>query len=53
MLDLFTESLVRGGFICLGPNEDILFSDVRHRYRRLDDAARIFQLHAGENPAVA
>ncbi len=53
VLDLFTESLVRGGFICLGPNEDILFSDVRHRYRRLDDAARIFQLHAGENPAVA
>jgi chemotaxis protein methyltransferase CheR len=46
VLGLFTESLVRGGFLCLGTNEDILFSDVRHFYKRVDDPARIFQLKA-------
>lgn len=43
VLGLFTESLARGGFLCLGTSEDILFSDVRHLYRSVDDSARIYQ----------
>jgi chemotaxis protein methyltransferase CheR len=49
VLGLFTESLVRGGFLCLGANEDIVYSDLRHFYKRVDNAARIFQLKAAGN----
>ncbi len=43
VIGLFTDSLVRGGFLCLGTNEDLLFSDVRHFYKRVNNPARIFQ----------
>lgn len=49
VLGLLTESLVRGGFLCLGPNEDIMFSNVRDFYRRVDEAARIFQLQPAQS----
>lgn len=48
VLGLFTQSLARGGFLCLGTSEDILFSDVRELYRSVDDSARIFQLKSSE-----
>jgi chemotaxis protein methyltransferase CheR len=42
-LGLFTESLVHGGFLCLGTKEDLRFTDVRHRYQVVDDKARIYK----------
>ncbi len=42
-LRLFTESLVPGGFLCLGPHEDVRFSDVADRYAVVDDKTRIFK----------
>jgi chemotaxis protein methyltransferase CheR len=49
VLGVFTESLVHNGFLCLGTNEDILFSDDRYSYRSVDEPARIFQRLAVRN----
>jgi chemotaxis protein methyltransferase CheR len=43
VLGLFTEGLVHGGFLCLGTEEDIRFSDVSHRYAVVDRKARLFR----------
>ena len=40
---LFTESLVHGGFLCLGTKEDIQFTDVSNRYDVVDEKARIYK----------
>lgn len=45
-LGLFTESLVRGGFLCLGTKEDIQFSAVRDAYEAVARPARIFKRKA-------
>jgi len=42
-LGLFTESLVHGGFLCLGTRESLQFSEVRDDFRVVDDKARIYQ----------
>ncbi|MBA4370172.1 MAG: chemotaxis protein CheR [Coriobacteriaceae bacterium] len=42
-LGLFTESLVHGGFLCLGTKEDIRFTDVSNRYEAVDRRARIYK----------
>lgn len=42
-LGLFTESLVNGGFLCLGTKEDIQFTSVKDDYVEVDRAARIFK----------
>jgi chemotaxis protein methyltransferase CheR len=42
-LALFTESLVHGGFLCLGTKEDLRFSAVRDRYEIVDEKARIYK----------
>jgi chemotaxis protein methyltransferase CheR len=42
-LGLFTESLVHGGFLCLGTKEDLQFSSVGSRYDIVDDKARIYK----------
>lgn len=42
-LRLFTESLVHGGFLCLGTKEDIQFTDVSNRYEVVDGKARIYK----------
>jgi len=42
-LRLFTESLVRGGFLCLGTKEDLRFSEVADEYEPVDGAARIYK----------
>jgi len=43
VLRLFTESLVYGGFLCIGTKEDLRFSDVCDQYEIVDDAARIYK----------
>jgi chemotaxis protein methyltransferase CheR len=42
-LRLFTDSLVRGGFLCLGTKEDLRFSSVADDYEVVDGAARIYK----------
>ena len=42
-LGLFTESLVHGGFLCLGTKEDLQFSDMSERYDVVDHKARIYK----------
>lgn len=46
-LRLFTDSLVRGGFLCLGTKEDLRFSDVSDAYEVVDQRARIYKKGAG------
>jgi chemotaxis protein methyltransferase CheR len=43
VLGLFTESLVHGGFLCLGTTEDTEFTDVGNRYRVVDGDAKLFK----------
>ncbi|MEN8200204.1 MAG: protein-glutamate O-methyltransferase CheR [Thermodesulfobacteriota bacterium] len=43
VLELFTESLVHGGFLCLGTAESIDFSDVADQYEVVDDDAKIYR----------
>jgi chemotaxis protein methyltransferase CheR len=43
VLQLFTDSLVRGGFLCLGAKEDIRFTAVADAYETVDARARIFK----------
>lgn len=47
-LGLFTESLVHGGFLCLGTKEDIRFTSVSGRYEVVDDKAKIYRLRIAE-----
>jgi chemotaxis protein methyltransferase CheR len=42
-LHVFTDSLVRGGYLCLGTKEDIQFSSVRDNFDVLDQRAKIFK----------
>jgi chemotaxis protein methyltransferase CheR len=42
-LRLFTESLVHGGFLCLGSKEDLQFSAVSGDYAKVDAKARIYK----------
>jgi chemotaxis protein methyltransferase CheR len=45
-LGLFTESLVHGGFLCLGTKEDLQFTDVSGCYEPVDAKARIYKKKA-------
>lgn len=42
-LGLFTDSLVYGGFLCLGTKEDVQFSAVAAAYETVDRKARLFR----------
>jgi chemotaxis protein methyltransferase CheR len=42
-LGLFTESLVHGGFLCLGTKENLLFSDSSGDYEAIDNVSRIYR----------
>jgi len=42
-LGLFTESLVHGGFLCLGTKEDLQFTDACGHYEAMDRKARIYK----------
>jgi len=42
-LGLFDQSLVRGGFLCLGMAEDLQFSDVAAGYEVVDAKARLYK----------
>jgi len=40
---LFAESLVHGGFLCLGTKENLQFTDVSSRYEVVDGKAKIYK----------
>jgi chemotaxis protein methyltransferase CheR len=42
-LGLFTESLVHGGFLCLGTREDLRFTDAFDRYEIVDSKAKLYK----------
>lgn len=42
-LGLFTESLVQGGFLCLGTKEDLQFTGVTHRYEPVNKKAKLYK----------
>lgn len=42
-LQLFDDSLMPGGFLCLGNKESLLFWDERKRYETISDSAKIFR----------
>jgi len=42
-LRLFTDSLVHGGFLCLGTRETLRFSSVRDCYETVDETASIYK----------
>jgi len=42
-LGLFTESLVHGGFLCLGTKEGLRFPEVNDQYETVDGKARIYK----------
>ncbi|MBM4370495.1 MAG: protein-glutamate O-methyltransferase CheR [Deltaproteobacteria bacterium] len=46
VLRLFTESLVHGGFLCIGTKESLRFSAVSHAFEPVDEAARIYKKRA-------
>ncbi|MBN2232105.1 MAG: protein-glutamate O-methyltransferase CheR [Deltaproteobacteria bacterium] len=46
-LGLFTESLVHGGFLCLGTKEDLRFSAVNDLYEVVDGKAKIYKKKGG------
>jgi chemotaxis protein methyltransferase CheR len=43
VLALFRDSLIRGGFLCLGSKESIQFSEVGNDFRAFDERSRIYQ----------
>ena len=43
VLKVITESLVRGGFLCLGNKESLLFTDEFEIYRIMDDEGKVYQ----------
>ena len=43
VLGLFRDSLVHGGFLCLGTKEDLRFSASNEDFQDVDRAARIFK----------
>ncbi len=46
-LGLFTESLVHGGFLCLGTKETLKFSAVFRMFEEVDEKARIYKKTGG------
>jgi chemotaxis protein methyltransferase CheR len=43
VLNLFCDSLARGGFLCLGTRESLRFSDVQDRFEVVDEKCKIYQ----------
>ena len=46
VLNLFSDSLVHGGILCLGTKESLTFSNVKNRFQTIDEDARIYQKKA-------
>ena len=53
VLGLFRDSLVRGGFLCLGMRESLDFAPSAADFTALDADLRIYRRHAHSMPAYA
>jgi len=42
-LGLFNDSLVHGGFLCLGTKEDLQFTEIANQYETVDHKARLYK----------
>lgn len=47
VLGRFAQSLVRGGFLCIGTRENLEFSQARNRFQVIDGAAQLYRLLPG------
>jgi len=52
-LELFRDSLVRGGFLCLGSRENLDFSPVAAQFANVDPALRIYRVGNGTARALS
>lgn len=43
VLKLFNDSLIHGGFLCLGTKESLRFTDVDRNFKEINDRAKIYQ----------
>ena len=43
VLGLFHDSLIRGGFLCLGTRESLLFSNIQEAFQELDCGQKIYE----------
>ncbi|MFG1300524.1 protein-glutamate O-methyltransferase CheR [Xanthobacter sp. V3C-3] len=50
VLARFAQSLVRGGFLCIGTRENLEFSATRERFQVVDGAAQIYRLRSSAQP---
>lgn len=48
VLERFAESLVRGGFLCIGTRENLEFSSARSQFQIIDGAAQLYRLKVGK-----
>ncbi len=46
VLKLFADSLIYGGFLCLGSKETMQFSDVQELFKGIDDREKVYQKRA-------
>ncbi|GLI21438.1 chemotaxis protein methyltransferase CheR [Xanthobacter flavus] len=51
VLQRFAQSLVRGGFLCIGTRENLEFSQARNRFQLIDGAAQLYRLLPGAGGA--
>ncbi|WP_454918894.1 CheR family methyltransferase [Xanthobacter sediminis] len=47
VLAMFADSLVRGGFLCIGTRENLQFAAARERFQAVDAEAQIYRLKSG------
>lgn len=47
VLAMFADSLVRGGFLCIGTRENLQFAAARERFQALDPDAQLDRLKSG------
>ncbi|MCI5223747.1 MAG: hypothetical protein D3924_14020, partial [Candidatus Electrothrix sp. AR4] len=43
VLELFDDSLIRGGFLCLGSRESLQFTSICDKYNRIDRKNKIYR----------
>jgi len=47
VLNMFADSLVRGGFLCIGTRENLQFAAARARFQAVDLQAQLYRLKSG------
>lgn len=45
---LFSDSLIKGGYLCLGPKETLVFSDVIEKFDTMNEEFKIYRKHMKE-----